>query len=255
MYRSFIKISFVLGILITFISCKSSKVGGADSKEKSARVVLRTFEDNLANFKTVNGRIKAGYKTEDNSQSINITYRIEKDKAIWMSAKVMGILPVAKVYITPDRFQYFEKINRTSFDGDFSMAEEFLGVEVNFENLQNLLIGRPMYDLKRNQMLFDDNAYVFLQNIKSILAYSAIIEGKQFKMKSQSLQNQKNESLKVDYSRFQTIDKKKFPSKLTMTAKKDSEVVLIDIEYRSVVFDEELTFPFEIPSNYERLEF
>lgn len=241
-------------VLITFLSCKSSKVDGS-AKEKSARTVLKNFEDNLADFKTVNGRIKAGYESGDDSQSISITYRIEKDKAIWLSAKVMGLLPVAKIYITPDRFQYYEKINRTYFDGDFSMAEEFLGVEVNFENLQNLLIGKPMYELKRNQMLFDDNAYVFLQNIKSILAYSAIIESKQFELKSQSLQNQKNESLEVDYSRFQSIGKNKFPSKLLMTARKGNEVVLIDIDYRSVIFDEELSFPFSIPGNYEPLEF
>ncbi|MBZ9652635.1 DUF4292 domain-containing protein [Psychroflexus montanilacus] len=256
MYRNFIKISLVFFILLSLAGCKSSKTGaGAGAKEKSARVVLKSFENDLADFKTVNGRMKAGYQSKDDSQSINITYRIEKDKAIWMSAKVMGLLPVAKVYITPDRFQYYEKINRTYFDGDFAMAEEYLGVEVNFENLQNLLLGRPMYELKKNQMLFDDNAYVFLQNIKSILAYSAIIDGRQFEMKSQSLQNENKESLKVEYLGFQSVDKKKFPSKLKMTAKKDDEVVLIDIEYRSVIFDEDLSFPFSIPNNYELLEF
>ncbi|GAA0753802.1 DUF4292 domain-containing protein [Psychroflexus lacisalsi] len=255
MNKSLKRISLVLIIFISLTGCKSSKVGtGEDLKEKSARAVIRTFENNLAEFKTVNGKIKAGYETESSSQSISITYRIEKDKAIWMSAKVMGLLPIAKVYITPDRFQYYEKINRTYFDGDFSMAKEFLGVEVNFENLQNLLIGRPMYELKRNQMLFDDNAYVFLQNIKSILAFSAIIDSGKFEMKSQSLVNTKNESLKVDYFKFQSIDNKRFPSKLLMKAKKDDEEVLIDIDYRSVIFDEELSFPFSIPNNYERLE-
>jgi hypothetical protein len=39
-----------------------------------------------------------------------------------------------------------------------------------------------------------------------------------------------------------------------MKAKKDDEEVLIDIDYRSVIFDEELSFPFSIPNNYERLE-
>jgi len=247
-------ISFFLGVLLMFSSCKSSKIDGAAAKEKSARVVLKALENNQPQFSTANGRIKAGYTTEDEAQSIAITYRIEKDKAIWMSAKVMGLLPVAKVYITPNRFQYYEKINKTYFDGDFSMAEEFLGVEVNFENLQNLLIGKPMYELKRNQMLYNDEAYVFLQNISSILAYSATIDNRRLQVKSQSLQNSNNESLKVEYVRFQTIDTQKFPSKLLMTAKKDKEVVLIDLEYRSVVFDEELSFPFSIPTNYERIE-
>lgn len=256
MNQSLKRISLVLIIMIFLVSCKSSKVASGEGlRGKSARVVLRSFENNLTDFKTVNGKMRAGYESGSDSQSISITYRIEKDKAIWMSAKVMGLLPVAKVLITPDRFQYYEKINRTFFDGDFSMAEEFLGVEVSFENLQNLLIGRPMYDLQKNAMLFDDNAYVFLQNIKAILAYSAIIDGRQFEMKSQSLQNEKNESLEIDYFRFQSIGNKKFPSKLLMTARKDEEVVIIDLEYRSVIFDEDLSFPFSIPDNYERLEF
>lgn len=254
MYRRFLKISFVLAVLIAFSGCKSTKEAGA-AKVKSARVVLNSFEDNLAEFETVSGRIKAGYLSGEDSQSISITYRIEKDKAIWMSAKVMGLLPVAKVYITPDRFQYYEKINGTYFDGNFALAEEFLGVEVDFENLQNLLIGRPMYALKRNQMIFDDNAYVFLQNIKSILAYSAILDSRQFELKSQSLRNVRNESLEVEYYRFQSVDDKKFPSKLIMTAKKDEEIVIIDLEYRSVIFNKELSFPFSIPSNYERIDF
>lgn len=256
MYKNLKRIGIICLVFTVLTGCKSAKVAGdKGTKEKSARVVLRTFESKLADFKTAMGKIKAGYKTEDDSQSINITYRIEKDKAIWMSAKVMGLLPVAKVYITPERFQYYEKINRTYFDGDFSMAKEFLGVEVNFENLQNLLIGKSMFELKKNQMLFDDDAYVFLQNIESILAYSAIIDSRRFEMKTQSLRNKNNESLEIDYFRFQTVDKQRFPSKLLMTAKKDDEVVVIDIEYRSVIFDEELSFPFSIPGNYERLEF
>ncbi|WP_019037134.1 DUF4292 domain-containing protein [Psychroflexus tropicus] len=246
----------ILGVLMILSGCKSTKTGAnADTKAKSARIVLKNLENSLADFNTVSGKMKAGYKSEDDSQSINITYRIEKDKAIWMSAKVMGLLPVAKVYITPDRFQYYEKINRTYFDGDYAMAEEFLGVKVDFENLQNLLIGQPMYALKKNGMLYDNNTYVFLQNIKSILAYSAIIDEKQFQVKSQSLRNQNNESLTIEYDRYQSVDRQKFPSSIKLTAKKDNEVVLIDIEYRSVVFNEELDFPFSIPDNYELLGF
>ena len=249
-------IGCILIMCMVSISCKSIKTGAtADTKAKSARLVLKNLESNLADFNTASGKMKASYSSEDDSQSISITYRIEKDKAIWMSAKVMGLLPVAKVYITPDRFQYYEKINRTYFDGDYAMAEEFLGVEVNFENLQNLLIGRPMYALKKNEMLYDNNTYVFLQNIKSILAYSAIIDEKQFEMKSQSLRNQNNESLDVEYNRYQSVDRQKFPSSIKLTARKDDEIVLIDIEYRSVVFDEDLSFPFSIPNNYELLGF
>lgn len=252
-YR-WVQICGLVMFLMFMGACKSTKnAANASAKERSARIVLNNFEDNKPAFKTVNGRIKAGYTSEDDSQSINITYRIEKDQAIWMSAKLMGLLTVAKVYITPDRFQYYEKINKTYFDGNFAMAKEFLGVEVNFENLQNLLIGQPMFELKRKQMIFDD-AYVFLQNIKNVLVYSAIINSKDFTLSSQSLRSQNNESLEVDYQKFQTINRKRFPSQIQMLAKKDKDLIVIDLEYRSITFDEELSFPFSIPDNYEPIK-
>ena len=224
-------------MLVFMMGCKSTKnAANASAKEKSARVVLNNFEDNSASFKTVNVRIKAGYK------------------AIWMSAKLMGLLTVAKVYITPERFQYYEKINGTYFDGDFAMAEDFLGVEVNFENIQNLLIGQPMFELKRKPMIFDDNAYVFLQNIKNVLAFSAIINSENFTLTSLSLRNPNNESLEVDYRKFQTVNQKAFPSRIQMLAKQKGDVLVIDLEYRSITFDEELSFPFSIPNNYERVK-
>ena len=95
---------------------------------------------------------------------------------------------------------------------------------------------------------------MFLQNIKSILAYSAIIGSEEFEMKSQSLRNQKNESLDIEYAKFQSVDRNRFPSEIKLTAKKENEIVLIELDYRSVVFDQDLSFPFSIPSNYERLE-
>jgi hypothetical protein len=40
-----------------------------------------------------------------------------------------------------------------------------------------------------------------------------------------------------------------------MTAQNADEKVRIDLDYRSVNFDEELSFPFSIPNNYELLGF
>ncbi|MFN2261092.1 MAG: DUF4292 domain-containing protein [Psychroflexus sp.] len=248
------KINFKLFLLITilaFVGCKSSKkISESGVEEKSARLVLKNFEKNQADFKTVNGRMKASYKSEDDSQSVSITYRIEKDKAIWMSAKYMGVLPLAKIYVTPERVQYYEKLNQTYFDGDFSIAKDFLGIKVDFQSLQNLLIGNAMFELDKREMLFNNSAYVFTQMIEKTLAYAAEINAENFRLKSQSLQNSNQESLEINYPKFQDIDKQKFPSKIELNAKKMDERVQIDIEYRTIIFDEDLSFPFSIPSNY-----
>lgn len=246
---------FILIFSVAFVGCKSSKqLSESGAKEKSARVVLKNFEKNQPDFKTANGRMKASYKSEDDSQSINITYRIEKDKAIWMSAKLMGVLPLAKIYITPERVQYYEKINQTFFDGDFSLAKDFLGIKVDFQSLQNLLIGNAMFELDKREMLFDDTDYVFTQMIENSMAYAAKINAKNFRLKSQSLRNSNNESLEINYPKFQDVNGQKFPSTIELQAQKLDERIQIDIEYRTLTFDEDLSFPFSIPSNYSEIK-
>ena len=89
--------------------------------------------------------------------------KIEKDKKIWLSASVFGF-PVAKGVITPDKVQYYVKINKTYFDGDFSEIQKIFGVPLDFTMLQNLLLGDRLFEMKakkRNLTLQFDKIYEF----------------------------------------------------------------------------------------------
>ena len=234
-------------------SCKSTKSLSKEKDVVSERVALKNYQNNQPDFKTINGKIKAIYASEDDTQSLNITYRIEKDKTIWLSAKLMGLLTVAKVLVTPEEVMFYEKINKTYFKGDFSIAKKYLGVEINFEQLQNLLLGINFYPLKKKSLYYSAPNFVSLTEAQPLMVFKAVLDANQFRLSEQSLDKQ-NRSLQVNYDKFRKLNQQFFPEELRILAKENQSVIHIDLDFKSVTLNEDLRFPFSIPSNYKPIE-
>lgn len=144
----------VLFIIALFaVSCGTTRRAKIATEDAEAVSVIQKHYQNEADFKTVMGKLRAVYQDDERTQSVNLSFRMEKDKAIWMSASILGF-PVAKAYITPERVSYYEKVTQTYFDGDFSLVSDFVGTPLDFEKLQNLLIGQAIYDLRNEKYDF-----------------------------------------------------------------------------------------------------
>src|SRR5690606_11520911 len=151
--KTFKLLSIIL--IIGFTGCKSTKsltsVGELDAG-LSAKQIIKETEKQVPRFKTLQARVRVDYKDGDKSNGTTVTLRIEKDKVIWMNAGVAGI-SLARVMITPMQVSFYDKLNNQYFDGDFSLLSDFLGTELDFEKVQHLLLGEPIFDL-------NDDTYV-----------------------------------------------------------------------------------------------
>ena len=109
-------IIYLFAVSLILLGCKTSKpLSGKVSKDVSVRQLTKIHEKSFPAIKTLQARLRGSYTSKEESQSIAISARIEKDKAIWLSAKLAGIIPLAKVYITPNRVQYYEKIAQLAY--------------------------------------------------------------------------------------------------------------------------------------------
>jgi hypothetical protein len=63
----------------------------------------------------------------------------------------------------------------------------------------------------------------------------------------------KNESFKVDYPEYQSVSGQSIPAKINIESMKNTKNTKIFLEIRQVELNGELTFPFEIPNGYEKL--
>ena len=181
---------------------------------------------------------------------------MEKDKAIWMSASILGF-PVAKVYITPTSVSYYEKVTQSYFDGDFRLVSDFLGTPLDFQKLQNLLIGQAIYDLRTEEYDFTQSprGFQFVQDEEAAdMKKMFLLDSRTLKAAAQQLaQVSENRSLTVTYSDYQVVDGIVFPEEIRIIANEGGSSTNIEITYRSISFNEEVSFPFDIPSGYEEI--
>ena len=198
----------VIVIAVLFTGCKSvksvSNSGVLDSKITS-KELIRAHKKQDFKFKTLQSKVKVEYAQGKKSQSYSINLRMEKDKTIWLSAT----FGVVRAKITPKRVSFYNKLDNTFFDGDFSLISNLLGTTLDFEKVQNILLGNAIYNLDDEKYDNDihEGSYVLSpKNQKELFEIFYLLNPSHFKMDSQELaQSLEQRMLKIDYKDYQKI--------------------------------------------------
>lgn len=221
------------------------------TNEISRKRLLKELSNQHFEARTFDSRIKIRYK--DSNQSINGSGHIKilKDSIVWISVNFLGF-PIAKMYITPHKIQYYNKINSEYYDGSFDFINQKLGTALNFDNLQNLLMGDAISDDLSAYKLSINKDYYELkaqknQPVKVLKIYSF------FKILSELIESRKGEKLEISYFDYQRIEREQLPKKLKVKTRNTSKNMEIEMEYKNPTLDKELRFPFQIPSGYREI--
>ncbi len=249
----------LLIVIFTLVSaCKTTKILNKNMDTGlSSKKVIKNHYTNTFNKETVKAKLKVKYRGKSSLPSINASLRIKKNETIWISLTKLGF-PIGKVLITPNRVSFYEKINRTYFDGDFTLISNLLGTELDFEKVQNLLFGQALLNLKKEafHLEIDKNNYLLKPKVaNNLYDILFLINPLNFKINSQQIkQLDKNNTLVINYPNYTTIDGEIFPKEIYIKASDVKNTSTISVNYKSVEFNQPLSFPFKIPKNYEKIE-
>lgn len=249
-------------IIIFLASCKPKQVF-VDTKTPAAVVkddnvltsekIIQNHYSNKIDFSTLYIRANAKYKHEDDSQSVSAEIKIQKGEKILVSIRVLGIT-MAKALITPNEVKYYEKISGTYFEGDYEALSQWLGTDLDFNKIQNMLIGKPIDDLtKENYSFTETEKFYKLNAIEDKTEKSFFFEAVHFLLKKQEIkQPEKERSFEANYPNFQEYPSGILPAGLTINAFQKGKTTIV-IDYNSITFNEDLSFPYSVPSGYDRI--
>ncbi len=246
--------AFVLFILI---GCKSKQAVATAAANENTEItkIIKGHYQNKHDFSTLNIRANAKYEDEKQSHSLNADIRIKKDEIIWINIKFLG-LPMAKAMITPTKVSYYEKLNNTYFDGDFSLLSNWLGTDLDFNKVQNLFLGKAIDDLTKDQWISVVVEKMFKLSLpsNSDVSKEFYFEGANYLLKKETInQESKKRSLEIRYPSFKDENGMFLPNTINILAEQKDKVT-IDIEYKQTTFNEKLSYPFSIPSGYSAVE-
>ncbi|MCF6295175.1 MAG: DUF4292 domain-containing protein [Flavobacteriaceae bacterium] len=232
---------------------KNISSSGELNTKLSSKQIIREHSKQEAKFKTLQSRVKVEYIHGNKSQAHTISLRIEKDKMIWISS----FLNVIRVKITPEKVGYYNKLDNTYFEGDFSLISDLLGIELDFNKAQNLLLGEALFNL--DNKLYDadihETSYLLQpKNQSALLEIFFLLNPTHFKMDSQQLaQPLKRRMLQIDYENYQEIEKQILPKHIKIIALENEEETIINMEFKSIYLNRDLRFPFRIPSGFDKI--
>lgn len=245
---------------IFIISCKSKLVAVQNSTTTEAEVkkdnkVIEKHYGNKLDFKTLYIKANAKYVDEKQSQNVTAEIKIENDKQILVSVRFLGIT-MAKALITPTTVSYYEKINGTFYEGDFTSLSKWLGTELDYSKVQNLLVGEALDDLRKNKytQTIIENLYRLEDEKETNLKKVFFLDPEKYLLQKEEISKDKeNRKLGILYSDHKVFDQGILPASIEINAIQPQGKTDINLKYNSVSFNEELSFPYSVPSGYKKI--
>ena len=236
----FRNLALTLILITTLIHCKSAKnviASGEASNKLTAKQVIKQHQKSDTDFKTLQARVRIDVIEGEKQQGATFNLRIKKDETIWLSAP----LGIARMMVTPQKVRFYNKQGNEYFDGNYELLSDFVGVDLDFSKVQNILLGQASYALQPKN-----------QNMLLELFY--LINPSHFKMDSlQLFQQLEKRILQVDYKSYQEVDQQILPKDIRIIAVEDTDEVAITMNFKSISLNEEVRFPFKIPKGYKEI--
>jgi hypothetical protein len=249
----------LLFVLITLISCKSKSgvvmTAPKENKNSTSSVIEKLYQ-NKNDFSTLYIKSSANYADEKMSQNVTAEIKIKKEEQILVSVRFLGIT-MAKALITPQGVSYYEKINGSYFEGDFKGLSQWLGTDLNYSKIQNLLVGQAIDDLtkgKYKETLEANQKYKLEDLSNENTQKSFFIDALKFVLQKQEIaQAKEGRSIEVAYGNFEQYANVALPSNVQIVALQPKGRTEIKLNYNAITVNEALSFPYSVPSGYKRI--
>jgi hypothetical protein len=247
----------VLASFFVLFSCKTKAVVvptevGATT---SADAVISNYNHNNIDFSTLYIKANVKYQDDNQSQSVTADIKIQKDQKILISIRFLGIT-VAKALITPSSVQYYEKPGSHYFEGDYSMLSQWIGTDLDYSKVQNMLLGKALDDItnKKYKVEMTDSLCKLEDNADPFTLKVFYLENESGKVVKETIeQPNKSRRMQLVYPEYRQYEQMYLPQSFSINASQNNKNTTIDVEYKSIVKNEELSFPYSVPEGYEQI--
>jgi len=218
-------------------------------------------------FDWLKAKFSGIYTLDDKKQNFSGQFRIRKDSLIWCSITVMNI-EVARVIVTPDSVKLLNRLNKKYFASNLDYLNEQLNTDIDFDMLQSLILGNdiPYYETDKFELEVKNEIYQLStigrsklkkyirteDDMSKVLVQKINIDKTNYRIVQQNLRQLRNPNKKVvaHYFEFKDFDGL-FPTSIVFKFIGVKNIT-IKFDFTKIDKNNPLTFPFKVPSKYQR---
>lgn len=268
----FILLSATFFILVAGSSCASKKqLLKRSIEEYGFDYLYEQLTQNQLKFKTLNARFSLSFEMDKKTTNLRGQLRIQNDSLIWISFTPALGIEAARVLMSNDSVFFINRLNKSYFTGKYNLIDSLLNTTIDYDLLQSMLVGNDLsqYDINKYKSSVDGGLYKMTirerrkikRFIKSgeisthVLVQQIWLDPDNFRIRRIDLKEQGEESnnnLQVFYDDYIEIDGQLIPSKIRIDIN-SQKTIHIDVNFGRTELNEDISFPFSIPSKYDKM--
>ena len=241
-------------LALSFASCALLRPGEKAISNSSGSHPLEVNQRDFQDSEGIRARVKAELTNGSKIKVFNLSMRLKPREGILLSAP----LGAAKALLTPGEVAFYNKLDRTYYQGSVSIIETIIPAQLNYEHIERLFLGQLLFlesigelnEANRNivDVLINKStaSRVFSGNVTKPAEgyYRVELSSDMLKINCQEFQMEGFDPLKITY---QYKNKDAYtPQRIQLAS--GSRTLNLDLE--GVQLDKKLTLPFQIPSGF-----
>lgn len=245
----------VLTVILWVGSCKTVKETGMTSGlPKKLDKTFKLVQEKDPTFKTLTISGKARLDIPKEGVNVRLSYRMNilKDSLIWIRVSKLGIEAV-RVMITPDSIFAIDNLMERYVRSGFEPAPKYTGLEVDFETLQDILIGNlhlipPRVEPRTTEI---DSDWLTLSGNENGTDFTYTLSKKWLKLvKIQATNPSLLQETEITYGSFEPYGKGLMPEEGSIRVSQPEKVELDFTHSRIRIDPEKISVKFQIPEGY-----
>ena len=228
-----------------------------DTRDLIDNKTIKNENLNYIVFNSLNLSSKAELQYNNFRYSFDLNFGIKKNDEILISGSL--ILPIFKILIQQDKILAYQKIDKTFFEIDFKDVYKKIGIDLNYNQLESILIGNPVLSVnnpKNFKIYKSSEKFLIYEKKEADVSYTMIFDINSNRLINQEIKQLKlNRYLYFQYDVFEKIDNFYFPSSNQITINDGKNLINLIIENKSKNTDDRGPFEFKIPNNYTKTQF
>jgi hypothetical protein len=263
------KLVLALLMLVIAYSCSTKRqIIMEPLKEARSAYLIDELAKNELRFAWFSAKFSIDYIYDKKLTEFKGQIRIRKDSVIWLSFSPALGIEMARLKITNDSVLFMNRINKTYLLGDYDFINDYLQTNIDFDILQAIIIGNDFqfYDKTKFRASIDNQEYklstaerrklkkfVKLGETDRAFYQDIWLNPYNYKITRVNLKEIANDKkLEAYYGKFKDHDGQLFPFNILFEISAD-ENISVEVDYSRIRIDQSLSFPFTIPSKYERI--
>ncbi|HWJ90698.1 MAG TPA: DUF4292 domain-containing protein [Flavisolibacter sp.] len=268
------RLFFLAAFIVVLASCRSTRniqtaIGKKDTaavvsqpadtkKNDTLQLIRSTLVQVRANqivFHTFSAKVNVDYKGSDGKNyNVNANVRMLRDSAVWINVNALLGIDALRVLITRDSVKLLDKLNKTYTARSVDYLKEVTALPLDLPTVQDLIVGNALF-LDSNIVSYSaDNNVVSLLSVgqwfKNLITLAAS-DKTILHSKLDDADISRNRTAELTYADYER--KKGFPFSTTRRiAVAEKKRLDIRLDFKQYDFNEQVSFPFSVPKNYDR---